>query len=342
MKIAHLIFGLGLGGIETMLVNIANEQIKYASVTIIIINDCINKELLRKFHSQIEVIRMNRHRSIWPLIKLNRLLIKRKFDIVHVQSKELGLVLLTYFIRSKFVYTIHDTGVALKYINCPYDLRISISECVREDVKIRTGIDSIAISNGIKVTDFRCKIREMTNKASVFKIIQLSRIALPKKGQHILIEALSILKKRGITNILCTFIGEGDSSGLESLVSKYGLSNVLFLGARDQSYIQEHLNEYDLVQPSMFEGFGITVTEGMAVKIPVLVSNIEGPMEIINKGEYGYFFEVGNAEDCAIQIEKIMSSDNVQLVNSAYKRVCQIYNIETTAKRYIEEYKKII
>ncbi|WP_147332253.1 glycosyltransferase [Bacteroides sp. OM05-12] len=45
MKIAHLIFGLGLGGIETMLVNIANEQIKYASVTIIIINDCINKEL---------------------------------------------------------------------------------------------------------------------------------------------------------------------------------------------------------------------------------------------------------------------------------------------------------
>ena len=42
MKIAHLIFGLGLGGIETMLVN---EQIKYASVTIIIINDCINKEL---------------------------------------------------------------------------------------------------------------------------------------------------------------------------------------------------------------------------------------------------------------------------------------------------------
>ena len=65
-------------------------------------------------------------------------------------------------------------------------------------------------------------------------------------------------------------------------------------------------------------------------------------LEIINKGEYGYFFEVGNAEDCAIQIEKIMSSDNVQLVNSAYKRVCQIYNIETTAKRYIEEYKKII
>ena len=44
---------------------------------------------------------------------------------------------------------------------------------------------------------------------------------------------------------------KGDSSGLESLVSKYGLSNVLFLGARDQSYIQEHLNEYDLlVQPS--------------------------------------------------------------------------------------------
>ena len=42
MKIAHLLWALGTGGAETMLVDIVNEQVKNNDVMIVAINDFIN------------------------------------------------------------------------------------------------------------------------------------------------------------------------------------------------------------------------------------------------------------------------------------------------------------
>lgn len=341
MKIAHIIWDLDLGGIETMLVNIANEQSRTESVTIIVINNNINKDLESKISPRVKVIKFYRNKSLWPLIKLNFILLKNKYDIVHVQSKELGLVVLMPIIKSKFVYTIHDTGVNKKYIKRPYDLRIAISKSVQKDVKVRMNINSITIPNGIKVEEFNFYTLEHKNKP--YKIIQLSRYTLPKKGQQILIKALGLLEKEGVKNFSCTFIGHGDPKPLEELTKKYNVTTAIFLGAKDQCYIRENLNKYDLlVQPSLFEGFGLTVAEGMASKVPVLVSDIEGPMEIINNGEFGYYFAVGDAEDCAKKIKEIMSVNNSDLIEKAYKHICDNYDIKVTAQKYIEEYKKIL
>jgi len=44
-----------------------------------------------------------------------------------------------------------------------------------------------------------------------FKIVQVSRLNHLKKGQHIAIEALKVLKDKGFDNIHLDFIGEGES-----------------------------------------------------------------------------------------------------------------------------------
>lgn len=343
MRIAHVIWGLELGGIETMLVNIANEQAETESVSIIVINDNINKDLENKLSSKVKLIKLNRHKNIFPLIKLNLLLLREKYDIVHVQSKELGLILLMSVIRSKFVFTIHDTGVNVKYIKQPYKLRIAISKCVQLDVSRRTNIDSFVIPNGIKIDEFGGSKVTKNEDGSIFRMVQLSRYTLPKKGQHILIRALGLLEKEGIRNFSCTFIGHGDPDPLKKLANKYNVTTAVFLGKRDQTYIREHLRNYDLlIQPSLFEGFGLTVVEGMASKLPVLVSNIEGPMEIINNGEFGYYFDVGDPYDCAKKIKEIMFNDNCKLVERAYRHICENYNVRVTAQKYIDAYKKIL
>ena len=113
---------------------------------------------------------------------------------------------------------------------------------------------------------------------------------------------------------------------------------------KTQEFIYNHLCDYDLfVQPSRYEGFGITVAEAMAAKLPVLVSDIEGPMEIIGYGKYGMYFESENVDDLAEKLRNILQGGyDYSLVEKAYQHVCNHYDVVTTAQRYIAEYKKVI
>ena len=78
MKIIHITYGFGLGGIETMLHNIANEQVALGEkIFIIVINDIVNDELKETLNPQIKFICLKRKvssKSILPFIKLNYLL----------------------------------------------------------------------------------------------------------------------------------------------------------------------------------------------------------------------------------------------------------------------------
>ena len=64
-----------------------------------------------------------------------------------------------------------------------------------------------------------------------------------------------------------------------------------------------HLTDYDLfVQPSRWEGFGLTVAEAMAAGVPVLVSEGQGPAEVTQGSRYGWLFANGDADDLQRQI----------------------------------------
>lgn len=135
-----------------------------------------------------------------------------------------------------------------------------------------------------------------------------------KKGQHILIKAVNKLIKQGYNQIRLDIIGDGDSHKyLKTLVKELDITEyVRFLGSKNQSYIYEHLCDYDLfVQPSIYEGFGLTVTEAMAAKVPVLVSENQGPIEIIDYGRLGYSFKNQDIDDCAAKIAIFLSMEMI-------------------------------
>lgn len=344
MHIIHLTWSLQLGGLETMLVNIINEQINKEQVSLIVINESYDKTLIKKIDSRIKVYYLHRQlksKNLLPYVKLNLLLLKLNPTIIHCHAPRIGMILLPIF-RKKILWTIHDTNIEKKYFKYFYHYS-SISKCVFNDVKNRLGIETPIIYNGIKVTDFKKK--NLLQQSNTFKIVQVSRLMHEKKGQHILIMAIKILIEKGYSNIHVDFIGNGKSyEYLNQLIIKNNLTNYITLqGEKTNTWIAEHLCDYDLIcQPSIFEGFGLTVAEGMAAMVPVLVSANEGPMEIIENGKYGYFFKNEDVENCALKIESIINADNSKLIKAAYKRVYKDFNIEETANNYIEEYNKIL
>lgn len=350
MKIIHITYGLGLGGIETMLHNIVNEQATLGQkIFIIVINDIINNELKNSLDPRIKFICLKRKVSsisILPFIKLNYLLFKINPDIIHLHYSSIARFIFIPSLLHKTCVTQHD--VCNKQ-NSQYLYKCkkiyAISNIVKSDIKKWTGLDSEVVLNGIDVDKIKHQQYSHT-ETKLFKIVQVSRLMHEKKGQHILIHAVNKLIKQGYNQIRLDFIGDGESNEyLEILVKELDMKEyVRFLGSKDQSYIYEHLCDYNLfVQPSIYEGFGLTVTEAMAAKIPVLVSENQGPLEIIDYGKYGYSFKNKDIDDCATKIKIFLNEQNDKnMLEKAYRRVREKYNVKITAETYLNKYKTFI
>lgn len=346
MNILHISWTFTFGGIETMLVNIANEQIKAGhDVSIIVIeHNNIEKTLQEKLDKKIKLYCANRKfgtLDISAIYRLNKLVMQINPDVIHLHSASIYKYILSERHRKICNSTLHDICNKKNTNNISKIPRVfSISETVHDDLYSKLNVNSIINQNGILPQYIKYKSRFLYN--DILRIVQVSRIDIPKKGQDILIESVNLLIKKGYTNLKVDFIGDGSSMNyLKEIVKDYGVENYInFLGAKSQEYIFNHLCDYDLfVQPSRFEGFGLTVAEAMAAKLPVLVSDNQGPAEIVGHGEYGYIFESENIEDCANKIEIFIKKENdLSMIEKAYKRVNEIYNIKKTAQNYINQY----
>lgn len=346
MRIVHIAWMFTFGGIETMLVNISNEQARLGhDVQIIIMEDgAIDGSLQAALDSR--VVMHNCHRSqggnlLLPAIRLNMLLIKLNPNVIHIHSS--GLIRI--IIPNKFKKITNSTLHALPWQKNTMAIKqvprvFAISDAVRRELLAFNGTDSISNPNGIRPELIRQ--RPIGDWKKTLQIVQVGRLDHVDKGQHILIQTGTELLKRGYHDFMINFIGDGASRPyLEGLVKEYELDqNVTFHGMRSQAYIFEHLCDYDLfIQPSIHEGFGNTVAEAMAAKVPVIVSSGQGPEEVIGYGKYGYVFENGNIEDCASKIELFLKHNNDQtLIDKAYQRVLDIYDIKVTVRKYLDNY----
>jgi glycosyltransferase involved in cell wall biosynthesis len=344
MVVTHLIYSLNTGGAEILLVDIANEQVSNANVSIVIINANYNKALLSKIDKRIKVRIINRKdgsRNLFKIIRLNFILFKLKSDVIHCHNHDIiPLVLHPFKLRS--VLTIHSVNIEKKYFKY-YRKLFAISLIVKEDILRRSGIPSYLVYNGICTEKFLQKAD--IPPGDFFKMVIVSRLDHNIKGQHLVLEALKLLREKGISKINLDLIGSGNSEIiLRELIIEYGLiKQVKFLGLKDRDFIYTHLKDYDLlIQPSLYEGFGLTVVEAMAAKVPVLVSDIDGPMEIIGQGEFGFYFQSGNATNLGEKLEYITSNYRTgeisRKVEEAYKHTRKNFEISTTAQLYLNSY----
>lgn len=345
MKITHLIFAFNTGGAETMLLDIVNEQCKYSvEVTLIVINDNYSKVLLEKIDRNVRIVLINRKessRSFIPLIRLNLELIQINPIIIHCHNHNIIPLLLPVFSK-KAVLTLHCMNIPITNLK-KYKRLFSISNAVKFDINNRSGLNSEVVYNGIHTEKIISK--KTFEIHHTFKILIVSRLDHNIKGQHIAIEAVKILIEKGANDISLYFIGEGSSKEfLINLSKMYNLeNNIKFMGNKTRDYIYAKLKDYDmLLQPSLNEGFGLTIIEGMAAKVPVLVSDIDGPMEVIENGKFGYYFKTGNAESLATEIEKVMydykTKELKTLVDKAFVRVKCTFDVKETAKVYYNKY----
>lgn len=149
------------------------------------------------------------------------------------------------------------------------------------------------------------------------------------KGQIYVLKAMKTLKEK---NNLCPTIllaGDGALHGdLEKYVAKNNLENVEFLG--NVFDVPEFLSQIDiLIIPSLSEGFGLVVLEGMVSGKIVIASDILVMKELIKDGETGLLFKSENANSLADILLNVLGQ----------KDICE--KLQKNALSFTEQNKKL-
>ena len=99
--------------------------------------------------------------------------------------------------------------------------------------------------------------------------------------------------------------------------------------------ILELMREHDvLVFPSLFEGFGLVITEAMSQGTPVITTDRTAGPDLIKHGENGWLVEAGSTEALQKSIEELLSKKSIiaeigrQAMDTASKRTWEVYGIE--------------
>lgn len=144
-------------------------------------------------------------------------------------------------------------------------------------------------------------------------VVTVARLADSKRIDDV-VEAFSISCKN-IDGARLRILGRGPAEGrLRELVRRLGLEDkVLFEGHVDN--VLETLSTAACsVFASQFEGFGLVVTESMAVGTPVIAYDVPyGPSEIIEHGVSGLLVEDGAVESLAEAMERVLRDERLRV-----------------------------
>ena len=351
MKIIHAIFSFNVGGAETMLVDIINQQCKEASVSLIVVNEKTNIDLLNTIDKRVNVYLIKRKESnkvqlLSAFFKINQIVSKINSDIIHCHDNKL----FPFFIsqRKKTFLTVHGLNLSCRFLK-QYRQVFAISQAVKEDVRKRANVDAQIVYNGIVIGEYQQRTDFIPKQ--LFRIVQISRLDSQTKGQHIAIQAAASLnEKYPDMNFTLSFVGDGeDKEKLTALVDENNIENrIVFEGQKSRLWIKEHLQDFDvLIQPSLHEGFGLTIIEGFAAGLPVIASDLDGPKEICRLLNAGLFVQANDPVDLAEKIRLVyqsyisntLDSNNYTLKD---KSQLKIFDIQTTAAAYINNYNRYI
>jgi glycosyltransferase involved in cell wall biosynthesis len=170
--------------------------------------------------------------------------------------------------------------------------------------------------------------------------IAISRLDTVQKDYKTLLKAFQILKSKGIDKKLY-IVGDGPSKEeIKNMIKEYDLiEEVKLLGRFKNPYIW--LNNADFfIHSSKYEGFGLVLIEAAILDKLVISSNCPvGPTEILENGKSGILFNVGESEELAEKIEKILNDKNLR---SRYILSMKERREDFKKENVLKEYEKLI
>lgn len=213
---------------------------------------------------------------------------------------------------------------------CPY-LKAGIGKESQYDY-IYNGVDVASLEK--RKSDKIQKRRELGIDVTRFVVVTAGRL-VPVKGQAYLISALSEIVKEA-PNVLLVVLGDGElRSSLEEQARAIKWEDcVLFLGMRND--VPEIISCSDVFAlPSVNEGFGVVLLEAMAVKCPIVATNVGGVPEVVLDGVTGILVPPKDPSQLAKGIMRLFNDPplSARLAENGYQRLKTHFDIQKTVSK---------
>jgi len=325
-QIVHFIFNLSRGGAETMMVRVIRELPEYEHVVVTLFpGNNFGDELQCK-----KWICLNIKSLIaLPLafFKFRKLVKTEKPDLVHTHLFWPTLVArLSLPKKIPLITTIHAfiaTSVEYRhwYIRfldrLTYQFRKSIIIVVAKGaleeyfsfLKLKP-YKAYALYTFVDVDRFNVAHATPAKTGDVFKLVAVGALRLQKNYPYI-IDAMALIKDK---NIELDIYGTGNlKDQLQAQINQTG-AKVFLKG--EVNNIEEIIPQYDLfVMSSTFEGFSLGILEAMAMRMPLLLSDISSFKEQCE--DKAWYFSLSNPQDAASQIALLSTADKNLLFEKA-------------------------
>jgi glycosyltransferase involved in cell wall biosynthesis len=153
---------------------------------------------------------------------------------------------------------------------------------------------------GIEVHRLPAPQRRPPGPGEPLVILTVGRLA-PEKGQVGLVEAFSLLVKRGIDARLVIIGGGPDEDTIRAAIQARGLADrVVLAGRQPEAQVLEAMSRAHLfVLSSLAEGLPVVLMEALALELPVVAPAIAGIPELVADGETGMLFPAGRWPELA-------------------------------------------
>jgi len=211
------------------------------------------------------------------------------------------------------------------------------------------------VYNGVDVEKFspqnsrRQKVREEFNISPDELLIGMTARFTPGKGHEEFIFAAEKLSAK-YPKLKFVITGEpsrGEAEYANNIHSLAGnlvkRNKLIFAGFR--SDIPDVLAALDIfVFPSHAEAFGIALAEAMAAGKACVAAGSDGPLDIIDDGINGLFFEPKNKEDLIKKIEEMIINRDKreQFGKAAREKAINVFDIEKLTDQTVSRYKELI
>lgn len=359
MKILIMHSSLGSGGIESMVVNLANEMSKTQDVSVCTIFQPKSTDICyNKLASDVQFTSLGKKKSgfsLGVLFRIFRLIRKGGYDAVHLNGFFYYYVLAVLLLhnRTRFFYTVHNDAYKENCLWDKYLIRIkkfcfmrnwmhavTISKTSQDSFYELYGAPNTLIYNGVP--------RPNVRKADLiaYRFTENTRVLLnparisTQKNQVMLCRVITRLLGEGYD---CSLIiaGSKDDLSIYTQLEPYLCDRICYIGERDD-IVSVMSSVHAMCLSSSWEGMPVTLIEALSVGCIPICTPVGGICDVVDDNMNGLLSTDISEDSYYNAVKRFLQMSDNEMKQMAERCISSFshFNIETTSRLYLDMFSR--